>query len=374
LDLEFSAEQEQLRESVARFLDARAPLAWVRDRYDDERGTTDDVWRGLADLGVIGLLVPEACGGAGMGMVDTAVVLEELGRAVHPGPYAASAIGAASLVTSAGDSRDHAAFLPGIASGSTVATVALLEPGRRAGWRTPETSARPEGDGWRLDGTKTHVSDVVGADLAIVAATDSSGELGVFAVAVDAPGVGVATEPTVDGSRKRGTLRLDGAPGHRLGDGDAAGAISETVDRLSLASVVEGVGTAARVLELSVEYAAARKQFGVPIGTFQAVQHLCADMLRAVELARASAYYACWACDAADSAERHRAVTMALAFAADELYRVGASAVQVHGGIGYTWEHDIHLFYKRLLTLQETGGGSTDQLEELAAIALGDTD
>ncbi len=139
---------------------------------------------------------------------------------------------------------------------------------------------------------------------------------------------------------------------------------------MGAASVVEGVGTAARALEISLEYAKQRQQFGVPIGSFQAVQHLCADMLRAVELARAAGYYACWACDAADPFERHRAVTMALAFATDELYRVGASAVQVHGGIGYTWEHDIHLFYKRLLTLQETGGGAVDQLEELAAIVL----
>jgi alkylation response protein AidB-like acyl-CoA dehydrogenase len=165
-------------------------------------------------------------------------------------------------------------------------------------------------------------------------------------------------------------LRLDGTPAHRLRDGDVSTAVAETVDRLGVASVVDGVGTAARALELSVEHAKARQQFGVPIGSFQGVQHLCADMLRAIELARACSYYACWACDAASPDERHRAVTMALAFAADELYRVGASAIQVHGGIGYTWEHDVHLFYKRLLTLQETGGGSVDQLEELAAIVL----
>jgi alkylation response protein AidB-like acyl-CoA dehydrogenase len=370
LDFEFSAEQEQLRASVARFLDERAPLSWVRERYDDERGTTEDVWRGLVDLGVTALLVPEAASGAGMGMVDAAVVLEELGRVVHPGPFAASAIGGASLVTLAGGAPDHAAFLPGIADGSTVATVALLEPARRAAWRAPRTTARPEGDGWRLDGTKTQVADLVGADVAVVTATDPADALGVFAVALEAPGVSVRAEPSVDGSRKHGELGLDGAPGHRLGDGDATDAVAETVDRMGVAAVVEGVGTAARALELTVEYAKQRRQFDAPIGSFQAVQHLCADMLRAVELARAAAYYACWACDAASAAERHRAVTMALAFAADELYGVGAAAIQVHGGIGYTWEHDVHLFYKRLLTLQDTGGGSTAQLEELASIVL----
>jgi alkylation response protein AidB-like acyl-CoA dehydrogenase len=134
--------------------------------------------------------------------------------------------------------------------------------------------------------------------------------------------------------------------------------------------VVDGVGAASRALELAVEYAKDRRQFDVPIGTFQAVQHLCADMLRAVELARASAYYACWACDAADGAERHRAATMAQAFAADAFYEVGATAIQVFGGIGFTWEHDIHLFYKRLLSVQQYAGGSIDQLEELATIVL----
>src|SRR5262245_51612312 len=304
-----------------------------------------------------------------MGMVDAAVVLEELGRVVHPGPYAASAVGAASLVALSGDESDQAAFLPGIADGSTVATVALLEPDRRAEWRAPRTTARGEGERWQLDGTKGHVPDPVGAKGGVVAPAGGEG-LGAFAVALDAPGVEALAEETVDGSRKRGTLRLEGTPAHRVGDGDATAVLAETVDRLGAATVVESVGTAARALEISLEYAKQRQQFGVPIGSFQAVQHLCADMLRAVELARAAGYYACWACDAATAAERHRAVTMALGFATDELSGVGASAVQVHGGIGCTWEHDVHLFYKRLLTLQEAGGGAVDQLEELAAIVL----
>jgi alkylation response protein AidB-like acyl-CoA dehydrogenase len=147
-------------------------------------------------------------------------------------------------------------------------------------------------------------------------------------------------------------------------------ALATTLDRLHAGAVVDGVGAAARALEMSVEYAKERRQFGVPVGSFQAVQHLCTDMLRAVELARAAGYYACWAATAAEAAERHRAATMALAFAADELYGVGASAVQVHAGVGYTWEHDIGLFYKRLLTLQQTGGGTVTQLEALATIAL----
>src|SRR5207302_5179427 len=143
-------------------------------------------------------------------------------------------------------------------------------------------------------------------------------------------------------------IRLTDTPARRLGTGDATGAIAETVDRLGIAAVVDGVGAASRALEMAIEYAKDRVQFDRPIGSFQAVQHLCADMLRAVELARAGAYYACWAADAGDDRERHRAATMAKAFASDELYRVGASAVQVFGGLGFTWEHDIHLFLKRV--------------------------
>ena len=372
MDFEFSADQEMLRESVRGFLSTRAPITFVREMYDDPRGTTDTVWAGLAEVGATGLLVPEAYGGAGAGMVDMAVVLEELGRAVHPGPFTSSAVGAVGLVLAVGSTDDHATLLPGLASGESIATVALLEPDRRVEWRAPTTRAVADGGGWRLDGEKAHVPDAASADTIFVSATTEDGTFAVFRVARDAAGLAVTSTPTVDGSRKEATVTLASAPAARVGAGDATDAIAETVDRLHTAAVVDGVGAAARVLEIAVDYAKARQQFGVPIGSFQAVQHLCADMLRAVELARAAAYYACWAFDDANASERHRATTMALAFAADELYSVGASAIQVHAGIGFTWEHDAHLFYKRLLTLQHTGGGAIDQLEELASIALGE--
>jgi alkylation response protein AidB-like acyl-CoA dehydrogenase len=315
--------------------------------------------------------VPEGFGGAGGGMVDAAVVLEELGRALYPGPYHSSAIGAATVVGRAGDADDHTTLLPGLAMGTTVGTVALLESGARVTWQTPETRAMQEDGQWRIDGTKVHVADLALADLVLVPAIDAEGTLGLFAIATGTPGVVVTPTPTVDGSRHEGTLVLTAAPARRLGSGDATGAITATIDRLAAAAVVEAVGTAARALAISVEYAKERRQFDAVIGSFQAIQHLCADMLRAVELARAAAYYACWAADAASPHERHRAATMAAAFATDELVQVGASAVQVHGGIGFTWEHDIHLFYKRLLSLQTVGGGSAERLEALATAVLG---
>jgi len=366
VDFEFSAEQEQLRDSLRRFLVDQAPVEYVRAVYGNDRGYTDEVWRGLVDLGVVGLLVPERDGGSGMGMVDMAVVLEELGRAVHPGPFAATAVGAVTLVSALDGWAAHP-WLPGVARGDRIATVAFLEPGRRAEWRAPTTAAT-DTDGWRVAGTKTHVAAAGAADLLLVTATTPSGELGVFAVA--AGDAAIVSTPTVDGTRPEATVTFDASPAARIGTGDASDAVATTVDHLGIAAVVDGVGAAQRALELSVDYARERRQFGVPIGSFQAVQHLCADMLRAVELARAAGYYACWAADAADPAERHRAATMALAFAADELAAVGAATIQVHGGIGFTWEHDAHLFYKRLLTLQRAGGGSVDQLGELASIVL----
>jgi acyl-CoA dehydrogenase len=362
LDFEFSEDQELLRASVRRFLAEQAPIAYARALFDDERGTTDDVWTGLAELGATGLLVPEAHGGAGGGMVDMAVVLEELGRAVHPGPFASSAVGAVSMVNLVGSDEDRADLLPGLASGETIGTVALFGD--------PDTGAVETDDECRLTGRKAHVPDAIAADVVIVTASTVGGEVGAFVVERSASGMTVVATATVDGTRKLAEVTLTDTPARRLGTGDDSSAIAETIDRFVVAAVVDGVGAASRALEMAVDYAKERRQFDRPIGSFQAVQHLCADMLRAVELARAGAYYACWAADAADARERHRAATMAQAFAADELYGVGASLIQVHGGIGFTWEHDAHLYYKRLLTLKELAGGSPGQLEELAALIL----
>jgi alkylation response protein AidB-like acyl-CoA dehydrogenase len=370
MDFEFSNEQEMFRESVRRLLHERGGLALTRRSYDLPVADADDLWGALVELGAVGLLVPEEHGGAGLGMVDAAVVLEELGRAVSPLPYASSAIGAASLVLAAGAAREHAFLLPGLASGTTIATIALYEPDRRYSWSTPLTSATPEGDRWCIDGTKAHVADGAAAGLLLVVAA-ADNDVGVFAVESPSDGVHVSPTMTVDGSRKMATVDLDGAIGWRLGDGDARGAIASVLDRFAVASVVDGVGAAARALELALEYAKERVQFDRPIGSFQAVQHLCADMLRAVELGRAAAYYACWAIDDAPADEAHRAATMAQAYASDAFAQLGGSAIQVFGGLGFTWEHDIHLFYKRLLSLAVTLGTADDHLEELASIILG---
>jgi alkylation response protein AidB-like acyl-CoA dehydrogenase len=362
LDFEFSEEQEALRTTVRRFLAEQAPIQpYVRDLLGDTRGTTEAVWKGLAQLGVTGLLVPEEHGGAGMGMVDMGVVLEELGRAVHPGPFISSAVAATSALIATGRGAE---LLPSIADGSLIATVALLEDDGRD-WR--RVACRHDGAG--LTGTKTFVPDAAAADVLLVSASDGNG-VGLFAVEAGAPGLGVEPVPSVDGTRSQATVTLQGTPARRLGDADATAAVAEVVDRVLVALVTDGVGAAHAALDLAVAYAGDRVQFDRPIGSFQAVQHLCSDMLQALELGRAGAYYALWACDAGDPVERHRAAVMAKAFSGDAFARVGASAIQVFGGVGFTWEHDVHLFYKRLLTLQEAYGDATNFLEELATLVL----
>jgi alkylation response protein AidB-like acyl-CoA dehydrogenase len=358
VDFEFSSEQEMLRESVRAYLAAKAPIASVRAEYG-AAASDREVWDGLVELGVVGLLVAEEHGGAGMGMVDAAVVLEELGRAVCPAPYAASAIGTVSLA--------DAPLLSRLADGSAVGTVAIFEPGARYGWRTPATRATRAGDAWRLEGMKVHVADADAADVVLVTALDDDGALGVFAV----EDFEAESTPTVDGSRKQGRVVLSGARGRRIESPVPAEiSVARTLDRLGVAATVDGVGAAQRALELSVDYAKERVQFDKPIGAFQAVQHLCADMLRTVELGRAAGYYACWAIDDASPEEAHRASTLARAFAADAFPQVGGTAIQVFGGIGFTWEHDIHLYFKRLLTVGGALGTASDHLEELATLAI----
>jgi acyl-CoA dehydrogenase len=353
MDTDFSPEQEALRAELRRFLAERAPVAWVRERWDDPAGTDRAVWRGLCELGLAGLLVPEAAGGAGLGMVDAGVVLEELGRALHPGPWLASAVGAVSAATALGASD----LLAALGSGERIATLALREPGRSfASWREPATRA----DAGRLTGTKCHVASAADADLLLVGAGD-----GVFAVETAAPGVEIVPERQIDGTRRFARVRLSDAPARRLGP---LAALDPTVDRLAVALALDGLGAAQAVFELALEHARRREQFGRPIGAFQAVSHLCTDMFQTVELGRSGARYALWAADHAEPAERHRAAVLAMAWAADRYPAVAGTAIQIFGGAGFSWEMDVHLYHKRLLSLEQELDGSDAWYEKLARI------
>jgi len=370
--VEFDETQEMLRESVRRFLAERASITgYVRPRLDGD-GRTDDVWRGLAELGVCGLLAPESAGGGGLGMVETGIVCEEIGRALYPGPFASSALGAVAAILASGAEERERALLGELASGRRVGAVALHETRSRYDWRAVETRARARnGGGWRLTGVKSPVPDAAVAD-ALVVSADADGVLGLFVVEKENAGI----EPLggLDPTRRLARVTLEDAPARRLGEGkgerDASRAIAATLDRIVVGLVADGLGAAARAFELAAAYAHERRQFGKPIGSFQAVQHVLVDMLQDLELARAATYHALWAADAADDAERHHAAAVAKAFASEAFPRIGANAIQVFAGIGYTWEHDVHLYYKRLLTVQHLCGDEAAHLDELARLVV----
>ncbi|OBA82043.1 acyl-CoA dehydrogenase [Mycobacterium sp. 1164966.3] len=345
MNLELTDEQLALRDTVRRFLAEKAPISGhVRELLDDPCGTDDAVWQGLADLGTTGLLVPEEYGGAGMTMVEAGIVAEELGAALHPGPWLSSAVAATRMLTRAGGDA-AAELLAGIDDGSTIATLAPLgEPGA-------------------LSATLTGVPDAAAADVLLILAEYQDGT-GLFAVDKDSAGVSLTFERGVDQTRKQFRVTLDNADAHLLATPSPED-IAAVVDDVLIAMAADALGAATAVMQLAVEYAKTRRQFGQFIGSFQAVQHLCVDMYETVELARSGVIHALWAADAAPN-ERHLSAVRAKAFAG-RLATVGDTAIQVFGGIGYTWEHDAHLYLKRLLSWSQFLGGPDRYLTELGA-------
>ena len=358
MNLELSDEQIALRDTVRSFLAEKASIAGhVRPMLDDPTGTTEAVWRGLAALGTTGLLVPPEYEGAGMTMIEAGIVLEELGAGLHPGPWLSTAVAATRALTRFGVPNAAAATLfSGIADGSTTATVGPLDGAR-------PTSVE-QGDGFVLRGTSDNVSDVAAADVLLVLA-DEHDSTGLFAVQTSTPGIEVTPQAGIDQTRKHFRVTLDDTPAQHLAtaSGDAVEAL---IDDVVIAWAADALGAARAVLQLAVEYAKVRRQFGQPIGAFQAVQHLCVDMYETVELARSGVIHALWAADAADRDERHLAAIRAKAFAG-RLASVADNAIQVFGGIGYTWEHDAHLYFKRLLSWNAFLGGPDRYLVDVGA-------
>jgi alkylation response protein AidB-like acyl-CoA dehydrogenase len=341
MNLELTDEQVALRDTVRSFLAEKASIAGhVRPLLDDPTGTTEAVWRGLADLGTTGLLVPSDYDGAGMAMVEAGIVLEELGAGLHPGPWLSTAVAAARALTRFEvDDNAATALFTGIADGSMIVTVGPLDGAR--------PSAVEGADAVVLHGEIDNVWDAAAADLILVLADDGDGT-GLFAVQTSVPGIEITAQSGIDQTRKRFRVKLDETPARRL-SAAPADAVEALVDDVTIAWAADALGAARAILDLVVEYAKVRRQFGQPIGAFQAVQHLCVDMYETVELARSGVIHALWAADAASPVERHSAALRAKAFAG-QLAMVGDTAIQVFGGIGYTWEHDAHLYLKRLLS------------------------
>jgi alkylation response protein AidB-like acyl-CoA dehydrogenase len=316
-------------------------------------------------LGLQGLAIPEEYGGSGFTYVELIVVLEEMGRSLLCAPYFATIALAANAVLTSGDDAAKKELLPGIATGDTIATLAFTEDNGRWDEGGITTTATRAGDGWTLDGHKMFVLDGHVANLLVVAARTPAG-LGLFAVEGDAPGLTRTPLATMDQTRKQARLELAGTPGRLIGaDGGASAGLSRTLDLAAVALAAEQVGGAQRCLDMSVEYAKERVQFGRPIGSFQAIKHKCADMLLEVESAKSAAYYAGWA--AAESSDELPVVaSLAKAYCSDAYFHAAAENIQIHGGIGFTWEHDAHLYFKRAKSSELLLGDPTYHRELLA--------
>ena len=367
-----SAEQDELRASVRRFLADRAPLTRVRELMETEDGMDRAVWEQAgAQLGLQGLAVPSGYGGSGFTFAEQAIVLEELGAALYGGPYLASAVLAATALLASPDEGARRDLLPGIASGETIATLAFTEDDGSWDPGMIRLAAVKDGPGinrrdWRLDGHKSFVLDGGTAGLILVAAATDAG-LSLFAVDSGAAGLRRTALPTLDQTRKLARLEFAGVAGRLIGSpGDAAAVLDRTLDVAAIALAAEQLGGAQRALDEAVAYAKLRHQFGRPIGSFQAIKHRCADLLLEVESLRSAVGYAA-AAVAEDSPEVPVLAPLVKAYASETYFHVAAENIQIHGGIGFTWEHDAHLYFKRAKSSELFLGDGSYHRERLAA-------
>ncbi|MBC6463504.1 acyl-CoA dehydrogenase family protein [Actinomadura sp. HBU206391] len=374
MELVVTEEHRALRATLRRFFAATSPSVEVRRLMATADGYDPAVWARMGgELGLQAMAIPEEYGGAGFGHRELAIVLEEMGRVLLCAPYLASAVLAAGALLTTGDETAKRDLLPGIAAGTTIATLAWVEDDGR--WEpdrvaTAASASVAAGGGWRLDGVKSFVLDGRIADLVLVAARAPAG-LSLFAVDGRAPGLVRTGLPTLDQTRKLARLRFTGVPARLVGaEGGAGPALRATLDRAAVALAAEQLGGAQRVLDMSVEYAKVRRQFGRPIGAFQAVKHKCADMLVAVESARSAVMYASAVADD-DPRELAAVAGPAKAYCSEAYREAAAENIQIHGGVGFTWEHDAHLYFKRATSARLLLGDPDHHRELLARRILG---
>jgi alkylation response protein AidB-like acyl-CoA dehydrogenase len=370
MNFAFNEEQDELRRMVNKFLAEKSPETAVRELMATEDGYDKAVWSQMAEqLGLQGMIIPEEFGGAGYSYVELIVVLEEMGAALLCAPYFSTVALAANALLTSGDDGAKASYLPGIAAGETIATLALTEPSGK--WELDAVSlpATKKGDGWVLNGTKRFVLDGHIADLILVAARTDAG-LSLFAVDGGAAGLTKASLSTMDQTRKQAELTFADTPATLIGtDGGATAGLEKTLQLAAVALAAEQVGGAQRCLENSVAYAKERIQFGRPIGSFQAIKHKCADILLEVESAKSAAYYAGWAA-AEDNDELPVVASLAKSYCSDAYFHAAGENIQIHGGIGFTWEHHAHLYFKRAKS-SELFLGDPAYHREILATALG---
>ena len=363
VDFAFSPEQEELRRTMRQFLDKTSPETEVRRLMTTERGYDADTWHRMADeLGLLGLAIPETYGGAGAGFTELGIVAQEMGRALFCGPFFSTAVLAAAALLESGDDAAQRRWLPAIAAGELIATVAI--PGTMADSSREVAAHLDAAGGWVLDGTAGFVLDGHVADLVLVPAASPAGAA-LFSVRGTAPGLARTLLPAFDATRKYARLDFAATPTTLIGPaGGAAPALARIYDLGCVALACEQVGVAERALDMARGYALLRTQFGRPIGSFQAVKHKLADVLLEVEAARSAAWYGLWVADWRQD-ELPAVASIAQATCSAAAYLATAENVQVHGGIGYTWEHPAHLYFRRATTSRMWLGDPAGHYERL---------
>ncbi len=357
MNFDFTDDQQAIKRTAREFLEARYKLELVRELAESEEGFTGEQWSAVAELGWPGVLVDEQHDGLGLGAVELIVIQEELGYALAPTPLLSS-VAAALLIEAAGSAEQKERWLGPLATGAIRGAVATWDEGSGP---SPDISDTELADG-TLSATKIAVADAAGADLLVVSGRDSH-----FLVQAGASGLEIATEAPLDPTRKVSRVTFNQTPAEALAGG-SSDAVEHAYAVIAAALAAENVGIAQRTMEMAVAYAKDRKQFDRPIGANQAVSHRCAQMLLEVEGARSLTYGAAWALDH-DPDTAIRAASMAKAYAGDAGFRVAASALQVHGGIGFTWEHDLHFFLKRAKANAHAYGDSRWHRERVAALS-----
>jgi alkylation response protein AidB-like acyl-CoA dehydrogenase len=376
MDFGFNADQEMLRATARKFFENECASEFVRARMGEDAGFTEEFWAKLAEQGWLGLVYPEVYGGAGLGFVDLTVLMEEMGRAVVPGPFFSTVLLGGLTILECGSDAQKKEWLPRIAGGQARVTLAWTEPNARWDPAGVTTTATAAGSGFTLNGTKLFVPDAHTAQAAVVVTRTSVGTsaeegISLFLVPTNARGVTVTRLPTMDQTRKLCEVKLENVavPASALvGARDGGWApLSRVVQRATVALCAEMCGGAQKVLDMTTEYAKIRVAFGKPIGSYQGVKHKAADMLVDVENAKSLTYYAAWAVDE-NVPEAALAASMAKAYTSDAFRKVAGAGIQLHGGIGFTWEHDLHLYFKRAKASEFTFGDATYHREKVAQL------
>ncbi len=366
MNFAFTEEQEELRKTVRAFLDAKSSEEAVREQMETEDGYDAAVWSQMAEqMGLQGLHIPEEFGGSGFGYVELGIVLEEMGRSLLCAPFFSSVVLAGNTLIESGDDAAKQKYLPGIASGETIATLAYTEPSGKWDESGITATATKDGDAYKINGTKSFVLDGHTANLIIVAAKTDAGT-SLFAVEGDASGLTRTALSTMDQTRKQAKLEFADTPATLIGeDGKGWDTLTTVLDLAAISLAAEQVGGAQKVLEMAVDYAKVRVQFGRPIGSFQAIKHKCADMLLEVESAKSAAYYGMW-CASEMNDELPSTASLAKAYCSEAYFHAAAENIQIHGGIGFTWEHPAHLYFKRAKSSELLFGDPTYHREQLA--------